>query len=83
MMSDTSSSTAVDRVREACSAGRAPGRVSVERALRELGLSARQAKRLVGAGYRAAFPSAAADDTDVGAAITELLQEAIDKLRAT
>lgn len=54
----------------------APSRRDAERALRELGLSARQAKRIIAAGWAAAFKDAGEADE-----LIEALEASIARLR--
>jgi hypothetical protein len=55
----------------------APSRRDAERALRDVGLSARQAKRVISGGWAAAFKEDAGD----AAELLEALQQFTDRLR--
>lgn len=70
-------STAVspaERVRAAVAAGQAPGKRDLEHALRDIGLSARQAKKLLARGYR----GIASDDSDE---LLEAIEHNVRRLR--
>lgn len=67
--------SAADRVRAAIADGRPPDKRDLERALRAIGLSKSQARKLLSRGYRAI----AEDDTDE---ILEAIEQNVKKLRS-